>query len=175
MKLPSVLKRRGNITIILSSGKEVLLPLYSAVFEEWKGELPEFDFGDKPIIKYHDECIFAELALLRLFTDSGWDGVWVETFGGVHFLNSMPSSWNLKSNNIAIPKEKEDLLNSIWKSRKTKGCFDVLVWEDNNILFCESKQEKEGLTTAQKKFIEGAMSCGIREDSLLIVKWDYKK
>ena len=174
MPLPVKFNTNDKTIVSLPSGKRVSLPLYNIVFEKWTGELPDFDYGNKPFVNYENKPVFAELAILKLFNASGWDGVWVETYGGTHFLESMPNDWKLKKNHISIPKDKEDFLKSIWTAGKTTACFDVMVWKDNHIIFCESKHKgKDKLTNAQTKFIEGALSCGVKEEALLILEWDY--
>lgn len=162
------------MTVVLPSGTSVDLPVCHHLFSKWLGKLPNFDFGKKPMIEYKGKGIFAELAILGLLQESGWEGVWVETYGGVHFLKDMPSSWKLINNNAKIPQEKEDLLINIWKTGKTTACFDVFVWKDNEIIFFEGKHKgKDRLTNAQLKFIEGALSCGISTKSLIVVEWSY--
>lgn len=164
----------GKELITLPSGKSVEVQKYFIKFKAWQGDKPIFDFGRKPIIDFDGEACFAELAILRMFLKNGWEGAWIETYGGTHFLNSMPHSWSLQSSHISIPAEKENLLKTIWKNGKTKACFDVLLWRDNQVLFCEAKRiKKDRLTEAQKKFIEGAITCGIPLSSLLIIEWDF--
>ena len=175
MIIPKEIILSNIITVILPSGASIKLPVYRSVFLNWSGKLPNFDFGKKPIIDYNGEGLFAEIAILRLFSDSGWNGVWVETYGGAHFLKDMPTDWKLSSHNVSIPSDKETLLKNIWKAGKTTSCFDIFLWKDNEILFCESKNRgKDKLTKAQTKFIEGALSCGVSTESLIIVEWDYK-
>jgi len=108
-----------------------------------------------------------------LLIDNGLDAVWIETYGGTHYLRSMPNSCNLQSEHISIPQDKEDLLKKIWKQAKTTACFDVLAWDHNdNIIFLEAKHfKKDKLTQPQLKFIKGAIDCGISPDNLLIVEW----
>lgn len=175
MKMPPTLKNPHNINISLPFGETVALPLYNLFLKKYTGKSPNFDFGKKPFVNYDGKPIFAELAILKLFVDSGWDGIWVETYGGINFLKNMPNDWKLRNNNISIPKEKSNLLKNIWKTGKTTACFDVLVWKNDTILFCESKHKgKDRLTKAQLKFIEGALSCGIKKESLLIIEWQFK-
>lgn len=174
MKSALQLNITGETTISLPSGAEVILPLCNIVFQKWTGDSPSFDFGKKPLIDYEGEAIFAELAILKLLKESGWDGAWVETYGGIHFLNTMPKDWKLANQNISIPKDKEAMLQKIWGAGKTSACFDVLVWKNDKILFYESKHRgKDRLTNAQTKFIEGALSCGIPKESLIIVEWKF--
>ncbi len=83
---------------------------------------------------------------------------------GKNFLRTMPNSWKLTKSSISIPEDKENLLKNIWKIGKTTACFDVFLWNNEDILFCESKHRgKDKLTKAQTKFIEGALACGIKK------------
>ena len=163
----------NTMTVSLPSGNTVDLPVCHLNFPKWLGKLPNFDFGKKPIVNYKGKGVFAELAILEILIDSGWNGLWVETYGGVHFLKDMPTSWKLSSHNISIPPDREALLRNIWKTGKTTACFDVFAWKGNEILFVEGKHKgKDRLTKAQTKFIEGALACGISVQSLMIVEWE---
>ncbi len=163
----------GQETIILPSGKEVNVKKYFLKFTARAGEKIGFDYGQKAIIDFEGEACFAELAILRMFLKNGWQGVWVEAYGGTHFLNSMPQGWSLKPEHISIPENKENLLKKIWHAGQTKACFDVVVWRDDQILFCEAKRsKKDRLTEAQKKFIQAAITCGIRLSALIIIEWE---
>ena len=164
----------GQETIILPSGKEVTIKKYFLKFKPWAGEKIAFDYGRKPIINYDGEACFAELAILRMFFKNGWDGAWVESYGGTHYLNSMPQNWSLKPEHISIPEEKENLLKKIWHAGQTKACFDVVVWHGDEIVFCEAKRsKKDRLTEAQKKFIQGAITCDIPSSALIIIEWEF--
>lgn len=162
-----------TMNVSLPSGAIIELPVCHPTFSKWLGELPNFDFGKKPLVDYKGKGIFAELAILGLLIESGWNGIWVETYGGIHFLKDMPTSWKLLSHKISIPSDKEALLRNIWKTGKTTACFDIFAWKGDEILFCEDKHKgKDKLTNAQTKFIEGALSCGIPAESLMIVEWE---
>ena len=174
MILPKDLIPTDKMIVVLPSGAVVDLPVCHPSFKKWTGKLPDFDFGNKPVINYKDKGVFAELAILGLLTDSGWNGAWVETYGGRHFLQDMPSSWKLSQQDVLIPADKMEMLQKIWKTGKTTACFDVFAWKDGEVIFCEGKHKgKDRLTKAQHKFIEGALVCGVKASQLLIVEWDY--
>jgi len=175
MTLPTQLEKRRELIVSLPSGNKTKLPLCYITFRKWIGKLPDFDYGGKPFIDYKNEAVFAELAILKLLIADGWNGAWVETYGGINFMQGMPNKWKLAENSISIPKDKEEILKNIWKVGNTTACFDVFAWKANDVLFCESKHKgKDRLTNAQTKFIEGALLCGIKEESLLIVEWDFE-
>lgn len=85
----------------------------------------------------------------------------------------MPNNWNLQSEHISIPQDKEDLLKRIQRQSKTTACFDVLTWDcEDNIIFLEAKHfKKDKLTKPQLKFIKGVLDCGFNPDNFIIVEW----
>ena len=169
----SVLEADGITRVELPSGKSIELPVCHPTFSVWKGIAPAFDFGKKPVLDLQDKPAFAELVILRLLQADGWEGAWIETYGGIHYLQDMPTDWKLQSGHVAIPAEREALLKRIWEKGRTTACFDVMVWKNDEILFCEAKRKKKDrLTDAQYKFIEGALECGVRPEQFLIVEWD---
>ncbi len=74
----------------LPSGGMATLPLCRPVFPMWNGAPIAFAYGKKPVLEHEGEPCFAELKILRSFTEVGWEGVWVGTYGGIHYLRSMP-------------------------------------------------------------------------------------
>jgi hypothetical protein len=172
MNLPAELQptdmiciQRGNRVAELSVCRPVFLP--------WTGAPPTFDFGSKPILSFDGKACFAELVILRLLLAHGWSGAWIETFGGVHYLRSMPRAWSLKSEHVSLPPDKDSLLRRIWQTAKTTACFDVFAWQGSDVLFCEAKRrKKDKLTDAQLRFVEGALMCGVTRESFLIVEWE---
>jgi len=175
MNLPVQLIPTKTKLVRLPSGGTVALPVCQPAFIRWKGKPLAFDFGKKPVVDDGGKSVFAELALLNLLRSSGWDGVWVSAFGGTHFLREMPSDWKLASHHVPIPKEKEDVLRRIWDAAGAKACFDVFAWKDSDILFCEAKYGKDRLTKPERKFIEGALQCEVRSESLLIAEWSFNE
>jgi hypothetical protein len=174
MLLPPELQPTDVMQVTLPRGTVAKLPLCRPVFSSWTGAPLNFDFGGKPAVNYNQEGCFAELAILRALLKHDWSGVWVEAFGGTHFLNAMPKSWSLRDGHVSIPPEKEAILKRIWQASGTTACFDVFAWKDSEVLFCEAKRQgKDNLTDGQVRFIEGALACGVPLNSLLIAEWAY--
>lgn len=173
MDFPPSLLPTSKFEVTLSGGKTVNLPVATPKFQLWDGAPVNFDYGSKPIVNYKNEACFAELVILRILFENGWDGAWVETYGGTHYLRNMPQAWSLKSEHVSIPQDKEVFLKKIWQTAKTNACFDVLAWKDDRVVFFEAKRSgKDKLTSAQIKFIEGALACGVPAESLIIVEWN---
>jgi hypothetical protein len=176
MDLPIELQPTTTKDVSLPSGIIRQLPVCNPVFAEWVGERPSFDFGHKPFLKHDGEACFAELVILRLLLKQGWKGVWVESFAGPYYLNDMPKDWKTRPQRVLIPEDKEKILKDIWRTGRTRACFDVFAWTDSQspqFLFCEAKdyRNRDKFTRGQLRFIDAALTIGISPQSLLIVEW----
>jgi hypothetical protein len=126
-----------------------------------------YTFGGKQLLNHEGVPIFAELYVLRLLQNRGWDGVWVSSYRQ-KYLRDMPTDAKL-SNGIKLRPEREALLNKV--AAKRAGCFDVFAWRDDDILFCECKRHKrDKLRDTQYVWIDAALSVGVT--NLLVVEWD---
>ena len=171
-RLPDVLRPVDAVEVPLPGGSSAALPVSRPTFQRWRGAPVAFEYGNKPILDGDGEACFAELVILRLLLKSGWRGVWVESYGGTHYLQTMPNGWSLKSEHVPIPSDKHGLLQQIRRAAKTSACFDVFVWWDEESLFCEAKGKNDRFTRPQLRFIEGALACGIPPEALLLVEWN---
>src|ERR1700680_1868457 len=100
MNLPPELQPTATIDIRLPSGNLARLPVCRPDFARWSGVSLGFDFGAKPVLNHEGQACFAELVILRLLLANGWNGAWIETFGGIHFWRSMPKRWSLESEHV---------------------------------------------------------------------------
>jgi hypothetical protein len=155
MDLPRELLPTGHIDVTLPRGAVTRLPLCRPVF---------FTFDAKQLLGYQGEACSVERAILRLLLEQGWTGV------GTNFLNTVEKSWSVRAGRV--PPANEALLKRIWESAGAAACIDVFAWRDSDLLFCEAKREGKLIKT-QLQFIEGALACGIRLKSFLIVEWTY--
>jgi hypothetical protein len=102
------------------------------VFRSWDGPQNLDSYGDKTILDYENEPVFAELAILRVLQSEGWEGVGVDSFW-LRFcvgIGKYP----------ALPPEREALLRKIYAAAgKSGGSLDVYAWKGDHVLFAESK------------------------------------
>src|SRR5690348_6030742 len=49
-------------------------------FRRWRGKPIVDDFGGKEVLEFQGRPMFAELIVLRLLRQEGWDGVWVDNY-----------------------------------------------------------------------------------------------
>ena len=157
----------------LPGGVTVSLPVCHPEFKKWSGTAATFDHGRKLIVDHRGEASFVELVILRLLQQHGWDGVWVETYGGTHFFSQHAGRLEPERRRVRIPQERETVLRDIWHMAKTKACFDVFAWQGERLMFCQAKrQTRDRFTSAQRKFVDGALACGFAPSQLLVVEWN---
>ncbi len=170
--LPEILRPTSVCRVALPSGRTVELPQCCPSFERWRGALV-FTFGNKPLLAWEGKPIFAELLVLRLLQQDGWDGVWVSSYGGEKYVTAMPSDPMMTGVTVSLPSDKADVLEEIRKAgaQRAGGCFDIVAWRGTNILCCECKRKgKDALRATQLAWIDGALRV-LSPRSLLVVEW----
>jgi hypothetical protein len=183
MTFPAQFDPVEKMPLHLPGGIAVSLPVCRPEFKAWSGWAAPTDHGTKPMLDHGGEAFSAELLILRLLQQHGWDGVWVQTNGGIDFFRSMPAGAKSKSGNpksgnptsgqVEIPDERVSVLRSIWHAGGTTACFDLFVWQGQRLMFCKVKhRRRDRVTFAQRKFIDGALACGFAPSQLLVVEWD---
>jgi hypothetical protein len=142
-----------TMEITLPCGMAVSLPVVRPFFRPWRGAAVAFSYGNKPVLEYDGEPCFAELAVMHDLRKAGWDAVWISTYAGLRYRQSMPRSRGELSD-AAIPPDHETLLHSIWQVGRTRACFDVFAWRDGRVAFHEAKRRgKDRLRVSQLRFI----------------------
>jgi len=152
----------------LPSGETALISKCSRLFLRWQGTPISDTYGGKAVLDFNGEPVFAELAILGVLRESGWDGVWVDTYRR-KFRRSMPPDY------CDLPSHAHELYDRIRRANggKVSGCFDVLAWKGQDYLFVEAKRRSKDFTRrTQRAWIEAALNSGIPLDSLLICEWD---
>ena len=106
-----------NETVL--EGNKIATTFYE--FEFWQGEMID-NYGGKAILNFNGKPLFAELAALHMFTDLGFQGVWVDTFRN-KYRNGLPEN----SKPVCLPAEIDEKLKEIIKVNGTsKGVWDLL-------------------------------------------------
>lgn len=156
----------------LPSGRIVAIPKCNYIFDLWRGKRPTDTYKTKPVLDFDGEAVFAELAILRILQESGWDGVWVDTYSHGKFRKSFDPHC------CDLPSHAQKLYDRIRKlnSGKIGGCFDVFAWKRGRYLFVESKRHsKDSIRETQKRWVEAALNAHLPLHSLLICEWSLKK
>lgn len=153
--------------IVLPSGGSVNMARFEYRFRLWQGAPISDTFGGKAVLNFNGEPVFAELAILRILEESGWEGVWVDTFRN-RFLRCWPPQ------SCSISPHAQKLYDRIkqFNGGKRSGCFDLLAWKDNAYLFIESKKfAEDSIRQNQIKWLDAALKSGVPLSSFLICEW----
>ena len=181
MKYPSILVPDSFENFIVNE-KIVQIPKCRIELNNWKGIPLNFTFGGKAVVDFENSPMFAELAIMNMFKNDGWNSRWIETYGKPKLKPIFLTGWideNYKSqiNNPVDSTKVEGLLNLIAQNNKNNfsGCWDVIAWKNDDIIFAESKRmKKDSIRTTQNKWLESSLISGFTEENFLLVEWNSK-
>jgi hypothetical protein len=151
-----------------SSRNSVSVARCHFLFKPWQGKPICLTHGAKAVLDFGGQPVYAELAILKTLQETGWDGVWVDTYRKKFRRELPPDSRELPSHALVRYKR-------ICRANRDKasGYFDVFAWKGPDYLFVESKRRgKDSIRANQKAWVEAALRAGIPLDSLLICEWE---
>lgn len=70
----------SQVQLQLPSGRYVSVPACFHSFKLWEGPPIPDTYGGKAVLDCKGEPLFAELVVLRLIQEEGWEGVWIDTY-----------------------------------------------------------------------------------------------
>jgi len=172
----------NSIEKFVIDGKELLIPKCKIEFKKWNGEPMKNTFGGKPILDFDNKPMFAELIIMNIFQNSGWNSRWIETYGKPKMKPICLTEWidTEFKNQVDNPinnLEIETLLNSIAENNDKNygGCWDIVSWKNDKILFSESKRtKKDFIQSTQSKWLKCSLNLGLKPDNFLMVEWKLK-
>src|SRR5580698_9149109 len=107
MDYPIALKPTGFPELELSPDKLVSVPSTRIEFCFWRGEAFADDYNKKTVLDHRGQPLFAELVILRLFEEAGWQGCWVDAYKRRYLTDWIKE--------VELPPEKLKLLECIYK------------------------------------------------------------
>lgn len=157
-----------NEIFSLPSGEEVSIPKYILEFKEWKGVPISNTYNGKAVIDWKGEPVFAEIVVLRLFQSHGWNGVWADSYRRKYRVG-LPDVVDP----IELPEKQKELIDSIRsKTGRFGGCWDLLLWKGNDILFIELKRrKKDHIQASQTEWLATALELGLDTGNFALVEW----
>jgi len=180
---PKLLQPNSTEDFIIS-GKVIQIPKCIIQFKKWAGVELKENFGGKPIIEINKKPMFAELAIMNLIIQSGWQAIWVETYARLNKEPFYMSDWDFEKSyknqiHTVIPKKQiSEMLAGIAKlnNGSYSGCWDVLGWNGNQIIFAESKRlRKDRIQDTQNGWLEAGLRYGLKPENFMVVQWDFEK
>jgi hypothetical protein len=161
---------------------KVLIPKTFLFLDEWVGKPVKETFGGKPIVMVDEKPMFAELAIVKTFIADGWDARWIETYARANREPICLIEWKdevYKNQNhvpileYGIKKMISDIARE--NSNSYVGCWDVLAWKNNMVVFAESKRSnRDRVRDTQNKCLGAGLKCGLKPQNFLIVEWNFK-
>ncbi len=153
----------------LPSGEKISVPKYFLEFKEWKGASIPNTYNNKAVIDWSGEPLFAELAVLRLFQSNGWNGVWVDSYRR-KFRVGLPDV----TDPVEVPEAQIQLIDTLReRTGRFGGCWDLLLWKGDNILFIELKRrKKDRIQAGQIEWLTSALELGMDSGNFALVEWE---
>ena len=180
--LPADLTPTDHLVLTTASGA-VKVPVCRPAFQLWTGS-PVHTFGGKDLLDVDGRAQFAEVAILRLFEQVGWQGRWVETYGKGKMTPGLWRDWHPDGPRAQVHHPIEatwvnERLHAIAlaKGNSFSGCWDVVAWArnavgDDRLVFAECKKAKhDRLRPTQLRWLEAAILCGMNAEDFLVVEW----
>jgi hypothetical protein len=173
-----------------ATGLVAEIPSLFMRFPLWRGPAFVDDFGKKSaaMVDLEGEHVFAEIAVLRLLQREGWDGRWVNTYGGHGQI------WKLLTDWADLPRKEQrtqpitdgparELLSRIAASTSEggfTGCWDIYAWKGIERVFIECKRQspryRDRVKPEQEEWVRAALSLEhpqLTPASFCFVQWDY--
>lgn len=182
LSYPSFL--RPNTTEALTcNGQTITIPKVELQLRRWEGAILNSTFGNKPLIDFGGKPVFAELCIYELMLLSGWQARWVEPFGAGAMTPRHLTRWadagigGQQHEPITDPAML-DLLHKIAQANGNTyaGCWDVVGWQGETILFAELKRhKKDRIRPTQPRWLEASLQAGLQPANFLLVEWDFTK
>jgi hypothetical protein len=131
-------------------------------------------YSMKPLVMIDKQAMFAEIAVLTLFSKLGWDGVWADVFHRKYF-NRMPNQSKGASLATYINQTLTRIAENNGQSRS--GCWDVILWVDRTLLFVQLKNlaVQEEIKGTRLGWLDAALKSGFSPSQFMVVEWDYRK
>lgn len=180
IEYPSLL-RPTTAESMLVAGQLVAIPKVELRLRPWTGAVIGNTFGGKPLIDFGGRPVFAELCVYELLRLSGWDARWVETYaapasGPYLFTDWLDAPLKQQQHQPLTAAWVAELLTSIAAHNNGRygGCWDVLGWHNETIVFAELKRrKKDRLQATQPLWVEAGLRTGLQPENFLFVEWDF--
>lgn len=165
------------------TGTDIEIPKCLTKFKAWRGEPVKETFGGKSIVCVDNKPMFAELAIVQYFIKSGWQSRWIETYARdkqdpLFLLQWKDDRFKNQENSPIKDKKILEILSDITSRNNNSysGCWDVIAWKGDNIIFAESKRlKRDKIRQTQNNWLSAGLRYGLKTDNFLIVQWEIEQ
>lgn len=163
----------------LPSGEQILIPKYASAFKQWLGIPLNETFGGKTVLDVDGRPMFAELAIMNLFVRAGWQARWVETYAKGKNAPIFLSEWkdDKYKNQLPDPITDEKIISCLagiaaLSENSYGGCWDVLAWKNDTLIFAESKRlKRDSIRDTQINWLSSALAYGLKPENFALIEW----
>ncbi len=137
-------------------------------FQRWRGVPIADTYGGKAVLDCEGIPCLAELALIPVLKQHGFEGaVWVDGYRRC-FRDAMPPAI------CDLPAMARMLHDRIATTNDSRGgCWDVLAWNRDGIAFVECKRKgKDRMRANGVKWLESGLKTGIPLERFAICEWE---
>ncbi len=158
------------------------IPQRDLLFHAWSGNPLAHTFGGKAVIDFEGLPMFAELAIAETLKKEGHSTRWAETYGRGNKLPLFLTEWLDRpyGEQKDVPIAEQWILNILagiasLNNGSYAGCWDVLAWKGDKLLFVESKRNKrDSVRDSQVAWLVAGLEYGLTPENFLVVQWDFE-
>jgi hypothetical protein len=160
--------------VLPAAGELVHIRTQQWALERWEGEDPPglaLTWGRKPRFSVNESRSCAELAIVHHLQAGGWDGVWVNAFGGELRTQWFPAPAARQLAEISAPGWAVDAFDRLRAANggTLSGFFDVFAWrEPGQAVFVEAKVGPDRIRPTQLRFAEIALRFHRLDDFMIV-------
>lgn len=175
------LKIIGSEIFTLKDGRSVHVPRATTALVKWTGEKLNNTFGGKPVVDVNGSPAFAELAIVDLLAKSGYSVRWAETYARGGKIPAFLVHWEDRpyKEQIGKPITEQWVLDTLLgiaslNEGSYSGCWDVVAWKNERLLFAESKRNgRDRIRPSQISWLDASLRYGLKPENFVIVQWDF--
>ncbi len=162
-------------SLTIASGRHIEIGVVEHEFQEWRGTPPACSYGRKPAVEFAGQGVFAEIVIVRLCQQAGWDALWASTYGGLRYFDQQPLAD--RSNTATAPGHLDKMVHRIAEAKdgKVAGTFDVIAWRGDEFRFIEAKRSgRDRVRETQIQWLAAALDLGFDIGDFMLFEWRLK-
>lgn len=156
---------------------------FCPTFTSWPEDRtrPRDTKGNKPLVDVGGEPAFGEIAILRAFQASGWDGRWIDNYPlpptfRVEYWDDQWETLPRHRANRPLPPVVEEVYRRICAEAGDPsggGAWDVIAWRGDEMVFIEAKKRgsSDRIKEPQLRWLNALARLDIPRESRLFVEW----